>query len=85
MAQLNPKHQLMMRAISWGILDLFEIDQKFFSQLGPLIYTKDYMRTFWSLLSRMLVAVVVDQMIKLKTRFLVEVVSLGTQSHNGTP
>ena len=46
MAQLNPKHQLMMRAISWGILDLFEIDQKFFSQLGPLVYTKDYMRTF---------------------------------------
>ena len=28
MAQLNPKHQLMMQAIIWGILDLFEKDQE---------------------------------------------------------
>ena len=35
MAQLNPKHRLMMRAISWGILDLFEIRKL---KLDPLVH-----------------------------------------------
>ena len=48
MAQLNPKHQLMMQAISWGILDLFEIDQET-KVASSSLYYKLY-EDVWSLL-----------------------------------